>query len=140
MENRTAWYWMVDVAGYGTMWDVTWIICTGYASTVSDISVSVERHYFISQYLLSAPSSCGSPDKLLNTTIEGTDYSVKSTIKYHCPLGHMLIGHAERICGVEGFWSGQAPTCKCKYSFVQCSSFNNLVHKEANFFRINVIH
>jgi hypothetical protein len=26
----------------------------------------------------------------------------------------MLIGGGNRTCTVKGFWSGQAPTCKCK--------------------------
>ncbi|GLV42687.1 furrowed [Carabus blaptoides fortunei] len=75
----------------------------------NDVGCNLDYLHWICQH---SPSSCGSPDKLLNTTIEGTDYSVNSTIKYHCPIGHMLIGDAERKCGIEGFWSGQASTCK----------------------------
>lgn len=63
---------------------------------------------------LLAPSSCGSPDKLLNTTIEGGNYSVGAAIQYHCPVGHRLVGDGSRTCGQEGFWSGTAPSCNCK--------------------------
>jgi hypothetical protein len=60
-----------------------------------------------------APSSCGSPDKQINTTIKGSNYNVGSTIEYECPEGHMLVGEGTRSCGMEGFWSGKAPSCKC---------------------------
>lgn len=62
-----------------------------------------------------APSSCGSPNKLLNTTIQGNDYRVGAVIQYKCPIGHMLVGDTNRTCGKEGFWSGIAPSCKCEY-------------------------
>ncbi|RZC43271.1 sushi, von Willebrand factor type A, EGF and pentraxin domain-containing protein 1, partial [Asbolus verrucosus] len=65
---------------------------------------------------VNAPSSCGSPDKQLNTTITGSNYNVDSAIEYKCPEGHMLIGEAVRSCGKEGFWSGKAPSCKCNVS------------------------
>lgn len=61
-----------------------------------------------------APSSCGSPDKLINTTIVGSSYDVGSNIEYKCPEGHMLMGDGKRTCGNNGFWTGIAPTCKCK--------------------------
>lgn len=64
-------------------------------------------------YIL-APSSCGSPDKLLNTTIEDTNHNIGSSIKYMCPIGYKLIGSETRKCEEDGFWSGKAPSCKCK--------------------------
>lgn len=60
------------------------------------------------------PSSCGSPDKKLNTTIEDKNYTIGAEIKYKCPLGHMLVGDSKRVCQEDGFWSGMSPSCKCK--------------------------
>ncbi|KAJ8969501.1 hypothetical protein NQ314_001726, partial [Rhamnusium bicolor] len=70
------------------------------------------------------PSSCGSPDKLINTTIVGNDYDVGSSIEYKCPEGHMLVGDSERDCGKNGFWSGHAPTCK----YIDCGGLPGLDH------------
>lgn len=64
--------------------------------------------------MFAAPTSCGSPDKLVNTTISGSNFSVGATISYRCPEGHMLVGGENRTCTEKGFWSGHAPTCKCK--------------------------
>lgn len=64
--------------------------------------------------LSTVPPSCGSPDKLLNTTIVGDSYQVGASIAYRCPEGHMLIGDQTRECKKDGFWSGGAPSCKCK--------------------------
>lgn len=50
----------------------------------------------------------------MNTTIEDNDYHVGSSIRYKCPQGHMLIGDKTRECKKDGFWSGAAPSCKCK--------------------------
>lgn len=67
---------------------------------------------------ISAPSTCGSPDRQLNTTIIGKNYTVGSQISYQCPLGHALIGSINRTCSINGFWTDSAPSCKCmKYFF-----------------------
>nr|CAD7258063.1 unnamed protein product [Timema shepardi] len=73
---------------------------------------------------LVSPSDCGSPDKLLNTTISGSNYSVEAVISYQCPLGHRLVGEKNRSCTVNGFWSGQAPGCQ----YVDCGSLSKLDH------------
>ncbi|XP_017772932.1 PREDICTED: sushi, von Willebrand factor type A, EGF and pentraxin domain-containing protein 1 [Nicrophorus vespilloides] len=70
------------------------------------------------------PSSCGSPDKQLNSTISGSNYSIGGLIQYRCPDGHMLVGNASRSCGKEGFWSGSAPTCK----YIDCGGLPDLEH------------
>lgn len=79
----------------------------------NDVSCNLDYLHWICQYL---PSSCGSPDKRLNTTIEGDSYRMGSTINYLCPEGNMLIGDKSRECQDDGFWSGMAPSCK----YVNC--------------------
>lgn len=74
------------------------------------ISIKINAFVLVS---IKAPSSCGSPDKQINTTIVGTNYNVGSDIEYKCPEGHMLVGDKKRSCGKKGFWSGMAPSCKC---------------------------
>lgn len=61
------------------------------------------------------PAACGSPDRQQNTTVTGGDFRVGKTIKYSCPEGHKFVGNATRECLDTGFWSGVAPSCKCKY-------------------------
>ncbi|XP_026500881.2 sushi, von Willebrand factor type A, EGF and pentraxin domain-containing protein 1 [Vanessa tameamea] len=85
----------------------------GRAWLWNDVGCNLDYLHWICQYL---PPSCGSPDKLLNTTIEGNSYQVESSIAYKCPDGHMLIGDKTRKCKKDGFWSGAAPSCK----YVNC--------------------
>ncbi|KAF5269538.1 hypothetical protein FQA39_LY08727 [Lamprigera yunnana] len=87
----------------------------------NDVGCNLDYLHWICQH---NPSSCGSPDKQLNTTIKGSNYDVGSSIEYQCPVGHVLIGNAGRNCGKEGFWSGLAPSCK----FVDCGNLPNLDH------------
>ncbi|XP_063372813.1 sushi, von Willebrand factor type A, EGF and pentraxin domain-containing protein 1 isoform X1 [Cydia amplana] len=68
------------------------------------------------------PPTCGSPDKLLNTTIEGDSYKVGASIAYRCPEGHMLVGDNTRECKKDGFWSGAAPNCK----YVNCGGLPSI--------------
>ncbi|KAJ2954182.1 hypothetical protein O0L34_g2416 [Tuta absoluta] len=79
----------------------------------NDVGCNLDYLHWICQYL---PPSCGSPDKQLNTTIEGDSFRVGASIAYRCPEGHMLVGDATRECKQDGFWSGSAPSCK----YVNC--------------------
>ncbi|KOB71042.1 putative furrowed [Operophtera brumata] len=74
------------------------------------------------------PPTCGSPDKLLNTTIEGKDYRVGASIDYRCPQGHMLAGTKSRACLKDGFWSGVAPSCK----YVDCGGISPIQDGEVS--------
>lgn len=67
--------------------------------------------------LFPVPSSCGSPDKNINTTIDGNNYNIGAVIKYNCPTGHMTVGSKNRTCGNDGFWTGSPPSCKCMFLF-----------------------
>lgn len=61
------------------------------------------------------PTTCGSPDIKINSTIISPyTFKVSSVIEYVCPEGHHTQGSAKRTCGTNGFWTGSAPTCKCK--------------------------
>ncbi|XP_018565850.1 sushi, von Willebrand factor type A, EGF and pentraxin domain-containing protein 1 [Anoplophora glabripennis] len=87
----------------------------------NDVGCNLDYLYWICQH---TPSSCGSPDKLINTTIVGDNYDVGSNIEYKCPEGHMLTGDGKRSCGKNGFWTGIAPTCK----YVDCGDLPDLEH------------
>ncbi|KAF6202316.1 hypothetical protein GE061_004714 [Apolygus lucorum] len=87
----------------------------------NDVGCNLDYLHWICQH---KPPSCGSPDKLLNTTIVGTNYSIDAEIKYQCPEGHMLVGSPTRTCTKAGFWSGEPPTCK----FVDCGSLPGIDH------------
>lgn len=65
--------------------------------------------------IFAAPTTCGSPDVKVNSTIASPfTYKVSSVIEYICPEGHYTQGSAKRTCGSNGFWTGSAPTCKRK--------------------------
>lgn len=80
----------------------------------------------------SEPLFCGSPDKLMNTTITGSDYKTGAVIEYHCPEGHRLIGDKKRKCSSNGFWSGSPPTCKCKINSYQISTLTRFKNLDTN--------
>lgn len=67
------------------------------------------------EYFITEPATCGSADKKVNTTIVGNDKSVGAVIEYKCPVDYVIIGDRNRTCTSDGFWSGQAPSCMCKY-------------------------
>lgn len=77
----------------------------------NDVGCNLDYLNFICQH---SPLSCGSPEALVNTTIVGKNFTIGSTIGYRCPVGHSLIGDAQRLCQETGVWSGRPPTCKCK--------------------------
>ncbi|XP_057653656.1 sushi, von Willebrand factor type A, EGF and pentraxin domain-containing protein 1 [Diorhabda carinulata] len=87
----------------------------------NDVGCSLDYCHWVCQR---GPFSCGSPDKLINTTIIGSSYDIGSTIEYQCPEGHMLVGNSKRKCGKDGQWTGTAPTCK----YVDCGILPSLNH------------
>ncbi|XP_046996037.1 sushi, von Willebrand factor type A, EGF and pentraxin domain-containing protein 1 [Schistocerca americana] len=87
----------------------------------NDVGCNLDYLHWICQH---TPSTCGSPDKLLNTTIEGDQQSVGSTITYRCPEGHRLVGNGTRLCAQDGFWTGTAPACQ----YIDCGDLDGLDH------------
>ncbi|XP_073975480.1 CUB and Sushi multiple domains furrowed [Rhodnius prolixus] len=87
----------------------------------NDVGCNLDYLHWICQH---KPPSCGSPDKNLNTTIVGKEYSINSTIEYKCPEGHKLVGDPVRQCSPAGFWSGVSPRCK----YVECGQINGTEH------------
>ncbi|XP_029047436.1 E-selectin isoform X3 [Osmia bicornis bicornis] len=85
----------------------------------NDVGCNLDYLHWICQ---SRPPTCGSPEKSENTTIIGSKRTIGSTVEYVCPDGHMLIGSKNRTCELNGFWSGDAPTCK----FVDCGPLAEL--------------
>ncbi|XP_074034332.1 CUB and Sushi multiple domains furrowed [Leptinotarsa decemlineata] len=87
----------------------------------NDVGCNLDYLHWICQ---TGPFSCGSPDKLINTTVVGSNYEIGSTIEYKCPEGHKLVGDDKRKCGKNGYWSGAAPTCK----YLDCGDLPGLDH------------
>lgn len=50
-----------------------------------------------------------------STIVSPYTFKVSSVIEYVCPEGHSTQGSAKRTCSSNGFWTGTAPSCKCKY-------------------------
>ncbi|CAG9857786.1 unnamed protein product [Phyllotreta striolata] len=87
----------------------------------NDVGCNLDYCHWICQH---GPFSCGSPDKLANTTIINYNNDIGSTIEYRCPPGHMLVGDSTRKCGTNGLWTGSAPACK----YVNCGPLEDIPH------------
>ncbi|XP_015909943.2 P-selectin isoform X1 [Parasteatoda tepidariorum] len=63
--------------------------------------------------------ACAAPDRKDDQTlIEGDTYIVENWVNYRCSTGYEVIGNSSRVCGSDGKWSGETPSCK----LVDCSS------------------
>ncbi|KAK6627548.1 hypothetical protein RUM44_010026 [Polyplax serrata] len=87
----------------------------------NDVGCNLDYLHWVCQH---KPSTCGSPDKLANTTTTGNSREVGAVIKYSCPEGHSLVGPESRTCTKEGSWSDSAPTCK----YVDCGPLLGIEH------------
>lgn len=45
----------------------------------------------------------------------GQTYKIGSLAKYRCERGYRVVGEPLRTCDENGQWTGQIPTCLCKY-------------------------
>lgn len=61
---------------------------------------------------ITAPLSCGNPDRRVNSTVVGKNYSMGATVEYRCPTGSVTLGVSVRSCQTNGLWSDEPPTCK----------------------------
>lgn len=48
-----------------------------------------------------------------------TNRTINGTSTYSCAKGHKLSGNETRICELGGRWSGEEPSCRCEYTFIQ---------------------
>ncbi|XP_042227899.1 sushi, von Willebrand factor type A, EGF and pentraxin domain-containing protein 1-like isoform X2 [Homarus americanus] len=89
--------------------------------TWNDVGCELNYLHWICQF---RPTSCGSPDKHENTTVNSQDTSTGSTVTYECPEGNVVLGDSSRTCLPTGFWSGSAPKCK----YMDCGSPKEIEH------------
>lgn len=90
----------------------------------NDVSCLLNYLYWICQY---TPQVCGSPDKRIGTSIEGSDFRVNSSVVYKCPEGNKVVaGDEVRTCLSTGLWSGTAPACK----YFDCGAPDSVEHGE----------
>ena len=80
-------------------------------------------------------SECGDPGVPTNGTREGDVFNVGSTVTFECEKGFDLEGISSVICGVDGRWSTQAPTCSGKNScFLFAQIFKNRTKLDSDCF------
>lgn len=82
--------------------------------------------HYIECCSLVEPLTCGSADKKLNTTLIGNKTTIGAQIHYKCPTDYYLVGDEIRTCTEEGFWSGHASSCFCKYFTIKSPIVVNL--------------
>ncbi|XP_063401402.1 sushi, von Willebrand factor type A, EGF and pentraxin domain-containing protein 1-like [Mytilus trossulus] len=56
--------------------------------------------------------SCEVPPDVNNAIRLGTDFTYQSTIIYHCSTGYSIAGTETLICGLNGKWLGDLPSCE----------------------------
>ena len=68
-------------------------------------------------YLLSVTAvvDCGSLEDPDNGQVEFSNTTFESTANYTCDLGYSLNGNWTRTCEANGEWSGNPPSCECKW-------------------------
>ena len=71
--------------------------------------------------------TCGNPDRKLNSTVVGRNFSMGASIEYRCPTGSVLLGSNNRTCQSNGLWSKEAPTCKRKKAYSIIYFLRNLI-------------
>lgn len=59
--------------------------------------------------------TCEEPEVPAGSYVVGYDLNVHSGIEYHCEAGYLLQGETRHTCGRDGEWSGEVPTCECKF-------------------------
>ena len=57
---------------------------------------------------------CDEPSVPSGGLVTGFDFTVHSTISYHCEAGHQLVGQKTSKCLPSRTWSNPAPLCVCK--------------------------
>ncbi|GCB61011.1 hypothetical protein scyTo_0006972 [Scyliorhinus torazame] len=55
--------------------------------------------------------TCGHPGIPPGAELYGNQFTVGSTVRYHCDRKRRLIGNVTRICQLDGRWSGSLPHC-----------------------------
>ena len=63
-----------------------------------------------------AAVNCGPLADPVNGMVMVMGTTPGSKAMYSCKIGFMLEGEMTRRCQPNGQWSGNPPTCKCKYS------------------------
>ena len=58
---------------------------------------------------------CGSLEDPDNGQVEFFNTTFKSTANFTCDLGYNFTGSSTRTCETNGEWSGNPPSCECKW-------------------------
>ncbi|KAM5163755.1 CUB and sushi domain-containing protein 1 [Mantella aurantiaca] len=58
------------------------------------------------------PGTCGDPGIPSHGSRLGTEFKIKSLLRFSCEMGYTLMGSMERTCLLNGSWSGVQPTCE----------------------------
>nr|CAH0105825.1 unnamed protein product [Daphnia galeata] len=75
----------------------------------NDVGCNLDQIHWICKF---PPLSCGHPDRRINSTVVGKNYSMGATVEYRCPTGSVTLGATTRSCQTNGLWSDESPTCK----------------------------
>jgi len=69
-------------------------------------------------YIVLIVIDCGVPTDITNGSIEVQSTDYRSTIRYSCDYGYILIGLRSRSCQENGLWSGEPPICEGKQMYI----------------------
>lgn len=71
-------------------------------------------------FLYSSAVDCGILDAPGVGQVSWTSTFLGGIATYSCFTGYVLDGQAQRTCEANGFWSGQPPVCRRKYTTDDC--------------------
>ncbi|GIY59676.1 sushi, von Willebrand factor type A, EGF and pentraxin domain-containing protein 1 [Caerostris darwini] len=74
------------------------------------------------------PSTCGKPERPVNSTIVARNFDIGSVIEYKCNPGHLLVGPNIRTCLPSGFFSEFPPKCR----YLECGDPAHIAHGTYN--------
>ena len=65
-------------------------------------------------FIASGVVDCGQPQAPSNGGVSADKTSLGATATYYCKEGFRLFGETQRLCKLNGRWSGFVPSCQSK--------------------------
>ncbi|XP_077999677.1 uncharacterized protein LOC144452453 [Glandiceps talaboti] len=106
-----------DPGNYGYRSTVEYSCDEGYFLTGSHIRVCEkfsESYYLWSGFLPVCTVECGSLTSPVDGLVQYDDTTEGNTAVYSCDIGYQLFGSEQRVCQLDGTWSGDIPHCQLK--------------------------
>ena len=78
--------------------------------------------------ILDAISTCGSLSNPRNGRVVVQGQSAGSIATYYCNTGYSVQGYSQRVCNINGQWSGTTPACMKAGEKIFLKLYNIMLH------------